>query len=174
VCTSASICYKARGLAAAPGAGPGRRRESNTRRGCGSRMMIGDGLRGISLGSSGDPIIHMRISPRRPQRVGVARRHRHLSPPSGTTSAPRPRQPSEPERRSLTLCYSSYFWWCWRALSAAIAFLGIVSLCRPPPHQDRGRARAAGNRFARDDKVPGPQLRAKQLPGKRPRESAET
>ena len=52
--------------------------------------------------------------------------------------------------------------------------LGIVSLCRPPLHQDRGRARAAGNRFARDDKVPGPQLGAKQLPGERPRESAET
>ena len=30
------------------------------------------------------------------------------------------------------------------------------------------------NRFARDDKVPGPQLGAKQLPGERPRESAET
>ena len=53
-------------------------------------------------------------------------------------------------------------------------FLGIVSLCGPPPHQDWGRARAAGNRFARDDKVPGPQLGAKQLPGERPRESAET
>ena len=52
-------------------------------------------------------------------------------------------------------------------------FLGIVSLCRPPP-QDRGRARAAGSRFARDGKVPGPQLGAKQLPGERPRESAET
>ena len=37
-----------------------------------------------------------------------------------------------------------------------------------------GRARAAGNRFARDDKEPGPQLGAKQLPGERPRESAET
>lgn len=37
------------------------------------------------------------------------------------------------------------------------------------PHQDQGRARAAGNRFARDDKVPGPQLGAKQLPGERPR-----
>jgi len=55
------------------------------------------------------------------------------------------------------------FCWCWRALSAAITFLRIVSLCRPPPHQDRGRARAAGNRFARDGKVPGPQLGAKQL-----------
>jgi len=53
-------------------------------------------------------------------------------------------------------------------------FLGTVSLCRPPPHQDRGRARTAGNRFARDGKVPGPQLGAKQLPGERPRESAET
>ena len=61
----------------------------------------------------------------------------------------------------------------WRALSAAIAFLGIVSVCRPLP-QDRGRARAAGNRFARDDKAPGPQLVAKQLPGERPREPAET
>jgi len=81
---------------------------------------------------------------------------------------------SEPERRSLTLYYSLHFWWCWQALSAAIAFLGIVSLCIPPPHQDRGRARAAGNRFARDEKVPGPQLGAKQLPGERPRESAET
>ena len=30
------------------------------------------------------------------------------------------------------------------------------------PHQDRGRARAAGYRFARDEKVPGPQLGAKQ------------
>ena len=43
--------------------------------------------------------------------------------------------------------------------------LGIVSLFRPPPHQNWGRARAAGNRFARDDKEPGPQLGAKQLPG---------
>ena len=76
--------------------------------------------------------------------------------------------------RSLTLCYSLNFWWCWRALLAAIAFLGIVSLCRPPPHQHWGRARAAGNRFTRDDKEPGPQLGAKQLPEERPRESAET
>ena len=49
-----------------------------------------------------------------------------------------------------------HYWWCWRALSAAIAFYGIVSLCRTPPHQDWGRARAAGNRFARDDNEPGP------------------
>ena len=63
------------------------------------------------------------------------------------------------------------------ALASSIggeAFLGIASLCRPPPHQDWGRARAAGYRFARDDKKPGPQLGAKQLPGERPRESAET
>ena len=52
-------------------------------------------------------------------------------------------------------------------------FLGIVSLCRPPP-QDRGRAKAAGNRFARDENVPGPHLGAKQFPEERPRESAET
>jgi hypothetical protein len=62
------------------------------------------------------------------------------------------------------LYYSLHFWWCWRALSAAIAFLGIVSLCRPPPHQDRGRAKAAGNRFALADKVPGPQLGANNYP----------
>ena len=34
--------------------------------------------------------------------------------------------------------------------------------------------KSACNRFARDGKVPGPQLGAKQLPGERPRESAET
>ena len=45
---------------------------------------------------------------------------------------------------------------------------GIVLLCRPLPHQDWGRARAACNRFARDDKEPGPQLEAKQLLGERP------
>jgi hypothetical protein len=35
------------------------------------------------------------------------------------------------------------------------------------------RAEAAGRRFARDDKELGPQL-GKQLPGERPRETAET
>ena len=45
-------------------------------------------------------------------------------------------------------------------------FCGIVTLFRPPPHQDWGRARTAGNRFARDDKEPGPSWR-KQLPGER-------
>jgi hypothetical protein len=37
-------------------------------------------------------------------------------------------------------------------------FCRTVKLCRPPPHQDWRRARTAGNRFARDDKEPGPQL----------------
>jgi hypothetical protein len=35
-------------------------------------------------------------------------------------------------------------------------FYEIVTLCRPPPNQDWGRARTAGNRLARDDKEPGP------------------
>ena len=52
-------------------------------------------------------------------------------------------------------------------------FYEIVTLCGKPPHQDWGRARTAGNRFARDDKEPGPSL-GKQLPGERPRETAET
>jgi hypothetical protein len=52
-------------------------------------------------------------------------------------------------------------------------FCEIVTLLRPPPHQDRGQARTAGNRFARDDKEPGPSW-GKQLPGERPRETAET
>ena len=49
----------------------------------------------------------------------------------------------------------------------------IVTLCGPPPHQYWGRARTAGNRFARDDKKPGPSW-GKQLPGERPRETAES
>ena len=52
-------------------------------------------------------------------------------------------------------------------------FCEFVTLYRPPPHHDWGRARAAGNRFARDDKEPGPSW-GKQLPGERPRETAET
>ena len=52
-------------------------------------------------------------------------------------------------------------------------FCEIVTLCRPPPHQDWGRARTAGNRFARDEKESGPSW-GKQLPGERPRETAET
>jgi hypothetical protein len=34
----------------------------------------------------------------------------------------------------------------------------IVTLCRPPPHQDWGRAKTAGKRFTRDDSELGPQL----------------
>jgi hypothetical protein len=52
-------------------------------------------------------------------------------------------------------------------------FCEIVTLCRPLPHQDWGRARTAGNRLTRDDKEPGPSW-GKQLPGERPRETAET
>jgi hypothetical protein len=52
-------------------------------------------------------------------------------------------------------------------------FCEIVALFRPPPHQDWGRARMAGSRFARDGKEPGPSW-GKQLPGERPRETAET
>ena len=55
------FCYKARGLAATPGAGPGRRRDSNTR--YKDDDVVGGlaRIRGISLVSSGDPIIHMWI-----------------------------------------------------------------------------------------------------------------
>jgi hypothetical protein len=52
-------------------------------------------------------------------------------------------------------------------------FFEIVALYKPPPHQDWGRARAAGNRFARYDKEQGPSW-GKQLPEERPRETAET
>jgi hypothetical protein len=52
-------------------------------------------------------------------------------------------------------------------------FCEIITLCRPPPHQGWGRARTAGNRFARDDKAPDPSW-GKQLPGERPHETAET
>jgi hypothetical protein len=52
-------------------------------------------------------------------------------------------------------------------------FCEIVVLFRPPPYQDWERAGAAGNRFARDGKELGPSW-GKQLPGERPRETAET
>ena len=53
-------------------------------------------------------------------------------------------------------------------------FCQIVTLCRPPPHQDYGRARTAGNRLAREDKETGPSW-GKQLPaGEQPRETADT
>jgi hypothetical protein len=48
-----------------------------------------------------------------------------------------------------------------------------ITLYRPTPHQDRGRAGAAGHRVARDEKELGPSW-GKQLPGEQPRESAET
>jgi hypothetical protein len=57
--------------------------------------------------------------------------------------------------------------------SGDLHFCEIVKLCRPPPHQDLGRAKAAGNRFARGDKEPGPSW-GKQLPGERPRETSVT
>jgi hypothetical protein len=52
-------------------------------------------------------------------------------------------------------------------------FFEIVTLSRPSPHQDWGRAKTAGNHFARDDKEPGSSW-GKHLPGERPRETAET
>ena len=52
-------------------------------------------------------------------------------------------------------------------------FCVILALCRPPPHQDWGRAGTAGDRFARDVKEPAPSW-GKELPGERPRETAET
>jgi hypothetical protein len=52
-------------------------------------------------------------------------------------------------------------------------FCETDTLCRPPPHQDWGRARTAGNRLARDDIEPGLSW-GKQLPGERHRETAET
>jgi hypothetical protein len=52
-------------------------------------------------------------------------------------------------------------------------FCEILTLCRPPLLQDWGRARTASSRFARDDKEPGPSW-GRQLPGERPRETAET
>jgi hypothetical protein len=61
-----------------------------------------------------------------------------------------------------------------RALPHWRMFLPLATeLCRPPPHQDWGRARTAGNRFARDGKEPGLSW-GKQSPGERPRETAET
>jgi hypothetical protein len=52
-------------------------------------------------------------------------------------------------------------------------FFVIVALRRPPPHQDLVRAGTARNRLAREDKEPRPPRKG-QLPGKRPRETAET
>jgi hypothetical protein len=79
----------------------------------------------------------------------------------------------EPKRRSFFLCYPLHCWWCWRPLLAAINIFVIASLRRPKLHQDLERPRAAGSRFGRDHKEPEPQMEAKQLPGERPRETAE-
>jgi hypothetical protein len=53
------------------------------------------------------------------------------------------------------------------------SFCEINTLFRPTPQKDWGQARTGGNRLARDDKEPGPSWGA-QLPGERPRETAET
>jgi hypothetical protein len=82
-------------------------------------------------------------------------------------------KPSEPERWSLSLCYLYTAGGVGELYQRRSHFCGIVAQCRPPPLQDWGRARAAGNRFARDDKEPGPSW-GKQLPGEWPRETAET
>jgi hypothetical protein len=51
-------------------------------------------------------------------------------------------------------------WWCLRALPAAInTFVESFHCSDHHPHQDWGRARTAGNRFARDVKEPGPSWR---------------
>jgi hypothetical protein len=49
-------------------------------------------------------------------------------------------KPPGPERRSLSWCPPLHWWWCWRALLAAINIFVTVSLCRPPPHQNCARA----------------------------------
>ena len=43
-------------------------------------------------------------------------------------------------------------------------FFEIVTLCKPPTYQDWGRARAAGNRFARDVEELVPQLEENNYP----------
>jgi hypothetical protein len=52
-------------------------------------------------------------------------------------------------------------------------FCEIVTLCRPSPHQDLGRARTAGSRFARDDEELDVSW-GKQLPEEKPLQTAET
>ena len=73
----ASICYKSRGLAAAPGpAAQGG--ETRATQGDGYDVVeLGERLRGISLGSSGDTIIHMWIiKDQRSQHRDLESRHR--------------------------------------------------------------------------------------------------
>jgi hypothetical protein len=72
-------------------------------------------------------------------------------------------------------------WAVWRGAAAtqtrwAVALNGARTLLRPTAKQfstGAGKAELACNRFARDDKEPGPSW-GKQLPGERPRGTAET
>jgi hypothetical protein len=61
-----------------------------------------------------------------------------------------------------------------RSTSGDQNFYEIVTLFRQPALQDLGRARTAGNRFARDDKELGSQLEEIITRRERPRETAET
>jgi hypothetical protein len=92
--------------------------------------------------------------------------HRHrpgfepqcTSPFGKRAKAPKILGPSEPERQSLSLCYPSNLVVLASSTSGEKHLCVSVTLCRPPPHQDWGRAETAGSRFSRDDKVLGPQL----------------
>jgi hypothetical protein len=80
------------------------------------------------------------------------------------------------ERRTLSLWYPLHCWWCWRALPAAIkAYVKSLHSADHHPNRIGGERErlVIFNRFARDDKEPGPSW-GKQLPGERPRETAET
>ena len=112
-------------------------------------------------------LMHCRRAGFEPHRASSFSQEEGESPPS--TRRSRPSQNTDP-----SLCSTLTYGGVGELYRRRSPFLGIVLLCRPPPHQDRRRARAAGIRFARDGKVPGPQLGAKQIPGERPRESAET
>jgi hypothetical protein len=97
-----------------------------------------------------------------PKRIGLIRAHAKggsLIHP-GTLSIFSPQQVTALASKSVKMGNEVPVqrWTC--ALSAATTCTNardkIVTLCRPPPHQDWGRARTAGSRFARDDKEPGP------------------
>ena len=99
--------------------------------------------------------LHCRRAGFEPQRIVV---HEEGESPTNTRRS-RPSQNDDP-----SLCATRYtFGGVGELHRRRLPFNGIASLCKPPPHQDRGRARAAGNRLARDGKVPGPQLGAKHL-----------
>jgi hypothetical protein len=66
-------------------------------------------------------------------------------------------KPSEPERSFLSLFYSTFH----SATGVGELYWRrsvIVTLCRPAPHQDCGRAGTVGSSFDRDDKEPWFQL----------------